>query len=158
LAAGASRDAARRGRPWRPAAEQGAEGERRTPPEKARGLGFKDGSRCYATLLHAQRLTGAAAVYGGAGSASRSARGEVTRGGHGLPWHPGVRARLGKALYLGGVRTAQLPRAASTPQRGARAGARPACRPVRRRGARQLVRLVRFEKGKLQKVEYQCTK
>jgi hypothetical protein len=40
LAAGASRDAAWRRRPWRAAAEQGAEGERRTPPEKARGLGF----------------------------------------------------------------------------------------------------------------------
>jgi hypothetical protein len=37
-------------------------------PEKARGLGFKDDNRCYATLLHAQRLTGAAAVYGGVAS------------------------------------------------------------------------------------------
>jgi hypothetical protein len=47
-------------------------GERRTPPEKVRGLGFKDGSRCYVTFPCAQRLTGAAIVYGGA--ASRAGR------------------------------------------------------------------------------------
>jgi hypothetical protein len=47
-------------------------GERHTPPEKVRGSVFKVGSRCYATLLRAQRLTGAAAAYGG--TASRAAR------------------------------------------------------------------------------------
>jgi hypothetical protein len=46
-----------------------------------------------------------------------------------------------------------MPRAASTPQRGVRARVRPACRPVQRRGARQLIRLALFEKGKLKKVE-----
>jgi hypothetical protein len=37
---GASRDEARQRRPWRAAEEQGAEGERHTPPKKARGHSF----------------------------------------------------------------------------------------------------------------------
>jgi hypothetical protein len=84
------------------AAEQGAEGRGAHHLRRRGGSVFKVGSHCYATLLRAQRLTGAAAAYGGA--ASRAARavpagarvGGATRGGHGRSWHPGVRARLGR--------------------------------------------------------------
>jgi hypothetical protein len=94
-------------------------GRRRSKERRGRGAHrlrrrggsvFKVGSRCYATLLRAQRLTGAIAAYGGAASravpAGARVGGGATRGGHGHPRHPGVWARLGKALYLGGVRTA----------------------------------------------------
>jgi hypothetical protein len=78
-------------------------GERRTPPEKARGLGFKDGNRCYVTFPRAQRLTGAAAVYDGAAS----------RAGRAVP------AGRASGSDTRRARTSVAPRSAGSPREGA---------------------------------------
>jgi hypothetical protein len=92
-------------------------------------------------------------VAGRAGSANKCARRGATRGGHGLPWHPGVRAHLGKALRLGRRAGGSDAEGGKHPAaRRARAGA-PGVPAGATRGARQLIRLALFEKGKLKKVE-----
>jgi hypothetical protein len=79
-------------------------GERHTPPEKVRGSVFKVARRYYATLLRAQRLTGAATAYDGAASRAarvvqqeRASRGGDTRRAR-TSMAPRSAARLGKAL------------------------------------------------------------
>jgi hypothetical protein len=108
-------------------ARRGGE-ERHTPPEKVRGSVFKVGSRCYATLLRAQRLTGAAAAYGVAGSVDSPAGARV--GGrhaagtdvHGTPECGSPRE--GATPALGRRARAREPRYDSTAQQGRRPRAR----------------------------------
>jgi hypothetical protein len=74
---------------------------------KARGLGFKDRQPMLCDVPPRPEADwGSSAVrrrdiVGRVGSASRYAHRGATRGGHGLLWHPRVRARLRKALHLG---------------------------------------------------------
>jgi hypothetical protein len=82
-------------------------GEGRTPPERRGGLGFKDRQPLLCDVParpDADRGNSAVrwrSIASRAGSASKCAHRGTTRGGHGFPRHPGVRAHLGKALRLG---------------------------------------------------------
>jgi hypothetical protein len=106
-------------------------GGRHTPPEKVRGSVFKVGSRCYATLLRAQRLTGAAAAYGGAASrVVRAVQPERVSGGrhaagtdvHGTPECGSPRE--GATPALGRRARAREPRYGDTARQGRRATSR----------------------------------